>query len=363
MANETTSSHIACFLKSEYANEIKHHVDENGIYWFCANDVANIMEMSSIRSHVQLVPDTKKQYRTLPTTRGEKPSTFVSLDIVLQWIIKSRKPKAIHLASMFGLNVVSRHYMCIESDTVQCICKTFDGEEMVNQFSIGKYFIDLFFPEYNVAVECDEQAHRYKRHEDKKREREIRHINPNVVFIRYNPHEQGFDIFDVINQIYVYISLRKQCLALNNETNNDLKGIMSDMLMEHKYMTRKEFESNLAKYNGKTVAYIVDVDITLPEHEKAIFIDTSTHFNEDMIEYKRDYPHSNVFYTEEFDINICEKVTKMIEKTFDGFYVSCGMYDINMELAKDMVSAIIKKITKDEVQLMEGCLLHRLAEQ
>ena len=38
--------------------------------------------------------------------------------------------------------------------------QAFNGEEMIHQFSAGKYRIDLYFPEYKLAIECDEFDHR-----------------------------------------------------------------------------------------------------------------------------------------------------------------------------------------------------------
>ena len=34
------------------------------------------------------------------------------------------------------------------------------GEEMIHQFSFGKYRIDLCFRRYKLAIECDEFDHR-----------------------------------------------------------------------------------------------------------------------------------------------------------------------------------------------------------
>ena len=38
--------------------------------------------------------------------------------------------------------------------------QAFNGEEMIHQFSFGKYRIDLCFRRYKLAIECDEFDHR-----------------------------------------------------------------------------------------------------------------------------------------------------------------------------------------------------------
>ena len=39
------------------------------------------------------------------------------------------------------------------------IMQAFNGEEMIHQFSVGKYRIDLYFPRSRLVIECDEFDH------------------------------------------------------------------------------------------------------------------------------------------------------------------------------------------------------------
>ena len=38
--------------------------------------------------------------------------------------------------------------------------QAFKGEEMIHQFDAGKYKIGLYFPKYQLTIECDELDHR-----------------------------------------------------------------------------------------------------------------------------------------------------------------------------------------------------------
>ena len=38
--------------------------------------------------------------------------------------------------------------------------EAFKGEEMIEQYHVDGYRIDLYFPEYKLAIECDEFGHR-----------------------------------------------------------------------------------------------------------------------------------------------------------------------------------------------------------
>jgi very-short-patch-repair endonuclease len=65
------------------------------------------------------------------------------------------------------------------------------------------YRIDLYFPKYRIAVECDEEHHFTINNNYNDRMREAYIIQElDCKFIRYNPYDKDFNIFYVINQIY-----------------------------------------------------------------------------------------------------------------------------------------------------------------
>ena len=78
--------------------------------------------------------------------------------------------------------------------------QTFNGEEMIHQFSVGKYRIDLYFPKYELAIECDEFVH----HD---RDLGQKHIEKllNCTFVRSNPDAKDICILGVVSKIFVQI--------------------------------------------------------------------------------------------------------------------------------------------------------------
>ena len=73
------------------------------------------------------------------------------------------------------------------------------------QFSIGFYRIDLYFPQNELAIECDE-------HNDKDIDYEIRRQafiedQLNCKFIGYDPDAKDFTTERVLNKIFQYIRL------------------------------------------------------------------------------------------------------------------------------------------------------------
>ncbi len=86
---------------------------------------------------------------------------------------------------------------------------TFCGENMIKQFRINKYYIDLYFEDYRLAIECDEKHDNILY--DSKRENEI--IDElNCVFIRYKPYDKDFNIFKILNKIYLHINKFKKII-------------------------------------------------------------------------------------------------------------------------------------------------------
>ena len=68
--------------------------------------------------------------------------------------------------------------------------KAFDGETMVRQYPILTYRVDLYFPDYNICVECDENGHK-----DRDPNQELqRHLDItkkiNCRWYRYNPQQR-----------------------------------------------------------------------------------------------------------------------------------------------------------------------------
>jgi very-short-patch-repair endonuclease len=91
--------------------------------------------------------------------------------------------------------------MCIENQTVGFIENSFKGIiECKRQFIMGKYRIDLYFPEYKLAIECDENDH-VDRDAEKEKEREEYIVSLGNKLIRYNPNTPTFDLSNILREI------------------------------------------------------------------------------------------------------------------------------------------------------------------
>ena len=121
------------------------------------------------------------------------------------FLTRCKKPEAVEFVRSLGINIENSLCMSKEQDTLSCIMKAFDGEEMKCQFNVDGYRIDLYFPEYKLAIECDEFDHndRDVKYEVKRQ----MHIENKLDcdFIKYNPDADDFDSFHLLNRIYKHL--------------------------------------------------------------------------------------------------------------------------------------------------------------
>lgn len=105
--------------------------------------------------------------------------------------------------------------MSLENQTIGFIENSFkDIVKMKRQKGFGKYRIDLYFYDYDIIVECDENNHSNRNEEYEKKREEFLLSKGNTI-IRYDPNNQNFDLSLVIREINKILL-----------TNNSIKDII-----------------------------------------------------------------------------------------------------------------------------------------
>jgi very-short-patch-repair endonuclease len=91
--------------------------------------------------------------------------------------------------------------MCIENQTIGFIENTYSGVLNVKrQYIFGKYRVDLYFIDYKLVIECDENNHDDRDPiQEKNRENYITSLGNTI--IRFNPNDSGFDLSNVLRDI------------------------------------------------------------------------------------------------------------------------------------------------------------------
>jgi very-short-patch-repair endonuclease len=100
-------------------------------------------------------------------------------------------------------------YTRVEASHIGNIRKAFKDVLSIDEYAVGKYNVDLYFPSLNLVIECDQNNHNhYNRQTEKERENYIKD-KLGCTFIRFNPDEPGFMVGDIIYQISKFIQKHK----------------------------------------------------------------------------------------------------------------------------------------------------------
>jgi very-short-patch-repair endonuclease len=101
--------------------------------------------------------------------------------------------------------VHDNHYIAVETAAVLFLREAFAGEEYRLQHPVGPYFIDMYFPRVNLAIECDEGASHSSRLQissDTTRQAFIENAL-GCEFIRFRPHDRGFSLAALVNTVFL----------------------------------------------------------------------------------------------------------------------------------------------------------------
>lgn len=105
------------------------------------------------------------------------------------------------LSSMYGLtyDIIAR--LGKEQEFIGSIITAFGYCNPERQFKIGSYMIDLYLPTERIAIECDEFNHTQydQNRESARQEYIVKELG--CRFIRFNPDDSNFSIFNVIRDI------------------------------------------------------------------------------------------------------------------------------------------------------------------
>lgn len=204
-------------LTKEFIIEIKNKIIENysdckiietedyPYFYIKANTLADILNISNIRHSIINYDKNKKISIKEKTTNGIKPTNYLSIDGILKLLSKSRKVETINFCEKININTNLYLYGCTEADAFKCILESFEGENMIMQYGVDNYRIDLYFVDKKLAIECDEQHRNIE--VDNIREEYIKN-KLGCTFIRFKPYEKDFSVYKVINQIYKILIIK-----------------------------------------------------------------------------------------------------------------------------------------------------------
>jgi len=130
---------------------------------------------------------------------------LIGIKTVKKMIYKSNKRGAVILAHLLNINTFDHKRISKENSTIQNIISVFKFDKVKESYSVGKYYVDLYFLDTKLAVECDEHNHSNRDPEYEKTRQLYIEKKLGCKFVRFNPDDDNFDIFDVVSKIHYHI--------------------------------------------------------------------------------------------------------------------------------------------------------------
>ena len=181
--------------------------DENS--WFVAKDIAQILGIKNNGSFVANLKTEQKQLIKLDTKRGKQTLSCIDKEALIKCIGGCRKVSENvinELCKTLNINIQIIRVERVETAYLQDIIDTLPFSiESIREFKVGKYRIDLYIPQYKIAIECDENEHKgYNQLNEEKRDKFLMH-QLQCKFIRFNPHKKDFNVLTVIKEVFTEI--------------------------------------------------------------------------------------------------------------------------------------------------------------
>ena len=194
----------------------------DGIYFY-GKDVEKMLELECITDilnnpttkydetiHYKIFIRSCQESHKLSDRTFNRHTTYLTYKGLVKLLLSTRKNVPVKftdwLHNLLGIPFTHIKFISAETDTIESIQKSIYSDSF-KQYSVDKYRIDLYFPEYNLAIECDENNHK-GRDIDYEINRE-KYIKDKLKcsFIRYDPYSDDFDIFKIIEIINKHIKI------------------------------------------------------------------------------------------------------------------------------------------------------------
>jgi prophage antirepressor-like protein len=149
-----------------------------------------------------------KDYPGAKYPKIDERTILITNDGVVEILLKTRKrisPDVLHLFKKFGIETTNRKCLTKEQQTISHIANVFKTEKIEDQFKVGSYYLDMYFTDYQIVLECDELNHRDRKPGDERDRMDFVNFELNINdthWIRYNPDEYDFDIMKVIGRVH-----------------------------------------------------------------------------------------------------------------------------------------------------------------
>jgi len=140
--------------------------------------------------------------------KQEPKTILISREGAIELLIKTRKRLSndvYYLFKKFGIETTNKKCLTKEQQTLSHIANVFKTEKFQDQFKVGSYYLDMYFIDHKIVLECDENGHSDRKPGDERDRMDFVNFELNINdthWIRYNPDEYDFDIMKVIGIVH-----------------------------------------------------------------------------------------------------------------------------------------------------------------
>ncbi|CCV01980.1 hypothetical protein IIV22A_136L [Invertebrate iridescent virus 22] len=231
-------------------------VREDKIY-FKAIDIEKLFEMENLvkncfknlsyNDYVNFIVQNKKPQRI----------SFLTIEGIKKIICRSRSISPFKLKLFFNNLFIKKQNIVIdiillykEQETINIIVDVFEAYETIKQFCVGKYKIDLYFPEYKLAIECDEFDHKDRSFDYEYNREEYIKKKLKCTFLRFNPNEKFFKLGFILKLIFDYIH-ENTCIKYQKMLLQEKDARIAELNREINGYTQREKEWKIKKKEWK----------------------------------------------------------------------------------------------------------------
>jgi very-short-patch-repair endonuclease len=268
-----------------FENNLIHIIIKDNIKYYRLFDLGKILEYKHKgTANERLNSNEKSKLKDLLDTKictlfgTDSNTNFITKEGVIKLLLKSRKDFDIRekLAKKLDIkiNLHTDKVVAIETNCITLIKTGLPDDTIIkSQYCIDGYFLDMYLPEYNLVIECDEFGHsKYNKDKDNEREKYIKN-KLKCEFIRFNPDAKNFNIITVIKEIYKVILIKKNLDNLSNK--EDSKKDNKKIKVKTQKIINKNHNNNIEKepkikVNKEIEIKIIDENISNNESIKNI---------------------------------------------------------------------------------------------
>ena len=216
-------------------NDIEAIVDDKGTLWMNEKNIEEKLGHKNLPAITSKFDQTykKRRYELANEAKKQPNRRLLRSDLSLKIIMYCRTDKSCNLKRNLGFrlhDVINTK----EQTVLESIKNAFEGQNMQTEYSVLAYRIDLYFHVYKLAIEVDELGHSNRNLSNEIERQKAIEQKLNCIFIRINPDEKNFNIFEEINKIHRHIKkstkklliddLAKRLLGLEFKSNHSIKS-------------------------------------------------------------------------------------------------------------------------------------------